>query len=32
MIADPFGHRWFIGTPIAEASPEEMHARFGEAV
>jgi PhnB protein len=32
MIADPFGHRWFIGTPIAEVSPEEMQARYDEAV
>jgi uncharacterized glyoxalase superfamily protein PhnB len=32
MIADPFGHQWFIGTPIAEVSPEEMQARYDEAV
>ena len=32
MIVDPFGHQWFIGTPIAEVSPEEMQARYGEAV
>jgi PhnB protein len=32
MIADPFGHQWFIGTPIAEVSPEEMQARYEKAV
>src|SRR6478735_4228616 len=32
MIADPFGHQWFISTPIAEVSPEEMQARYDEAV
>lgn len=32
MIVDPFGHQWFIGTPIAEVSPEEMQARYGEAL
>lgn len=32
LIVDPFGHQWFIGTPIAEVSPEEMQARYGEAV
>ena len=32
MIADPFGHQWFIGHPIAEVSPEEMQARYDEAV
>ena len=32
MIADPFGHQWFIGTPIAEVTPEEMQARYDDAV
>ena len=32
MIVDPFGHQWFVGTPIAEVSPEEMQARYDEAV
>ena len=32
MIVDPFGHQWFIGTPIAEVSPEDMQARYDEAV
>src|SRR6478609_2499680 len=32
MIADPFGHRGFIGTPTSEVSPEEMQARYDEAV
>jgi len=31
MIADPFGHQWFIGTPIAEVSPEEMQVRYDDA-
>ncbi|HJT41977.1 MAG TPA: VOC family protein [Rhizomicrobium sp.] len=28
MIADPFGHQWFIGTPIEDVTPEEMQARY----
>jgi len=32
MIVDPFGHQWFIGTPIEDVSPEEMQARYDEAV
>jgi PhnB protein len=32
MIADPFGHHWFIGTPTAEVSPEEMQARYAEGL
>jgi uncharacterized glyoxalase superfamily protein PhnB len=32
MIVDPFGHRWFVGTPIAEVTPEEMQARYDQAV
>jgi PhnB protein len=32
MIADPFGHQWFIGAPIEEVSPEEMQARYDAAV
>jgi len=32
MIVDPYGHQWFIGTPIAEVTPEEMQARYDEAV
>ena len=31
MIVDPFGHQWFIGTPVAEVSPEEMQARYDDA-
>jgi uncharacterized glyoxalase superfamily protein PhnB len=31
MIADPFGHHWFLGTPIAEVTPEEMQARYDES-
>ena len=32
MIVDPFGHQWFIGTPIEQVSPEEMQARYDEGV
>ena len=32
MSVDPFGHRWFIGARIAEVSPEEMRARYDEAI
>lgn len=28
MIADPFGHQWFIGTPIEDVTPDEMQARY----
>jgi PhnB protein len=28
MLADPFGHQWFIATRIEEISPEEMQRRF----
>ena len=31
MIVDPFGHQWFIGTPIEDVSPEEMQARYDHA-
>jgi PhnB protein len=32
MLADPFGHQWFISTPIEEVSPEEMQRRFTQAL
>jgi len=32
MIADPFGHQWFIGTPTFEITPEDMQARYDEGV
>jgi PhnB protein len=32
LIADPFGHEWFIGTPTGEVSPEEMQARYDDGV
>lgn len=32
MIVDPFGHQWFIGTPVAQVSPEEMQARYDDAI
>lgn len=28
MIADPFGHQWFVATPIEDVSPEQMQARY----
>lgn len=28
MLADPFGHVWFLATRGAEVSPEEMQARW----
>jgi PhnB protein len=28
MIADPFGHQWFIATPVEDVSPREMQARY----
>ena len=28
MIADPFGHQWFVGTLTEPVSPEEMQARY----
>ena len=32
MIVDPFGHQWFIGTPVADVSPEEMQARYDDSL
>jgi PhnB protein len=31
MIVDPFGHQWFIGTPVADVSPEEKQARYASS-
>lgn len=28
MIADPYGHQWFIGTPVEDVTPQEMQARY----
>lgn len=28
MLADPFGHHWFVATPIEDVSPQEMQKRF----
>jgi PhnB protein len=28
MLADPFGHHWFVATHIEDVSPEEMQKRF----
>jgi PhnB protein len=29
-VRDPFGHRWFLATPIEEVSREELRRRVGE--
>ena len=31
MIADPFGHQWFLATRKEEVSPNEMQKRFAES-
>lgn len=31
MIADPFGHQWFLGTQKEEVTPEEMQKRYHES-
>lgn len=31
MIADPFGHQWFVATRKEEVSPKEMQKRFAES-
>ena len=28
MIADPFGHKWQIATPVEDVTPEEMQRRW----
>jgi hypothetical protein len=28
MIADPFGHQWFLATRKENVSPQEMQKRF----
>jgi PhnB protein len=28
MIADPFGHKWQIATPVEDVHPEEMQRRW----
>ena len=28
MVADPFGHSWFIASPIEEVAPDEMQRRY----
>ncbi|MGH8140399.1 MAG: VOC family protein [Steroidobacteraceae bacterium] len=32
MLADPFGHQWFVSTHIEDVSPEEMQKRFTAAM
>jgi PhnB protein len=31
VFHDPFGHRWFVATPIENVSVEEVQARVGDA-
>jgi len=31
MIADPFGHQWFLSTPTVQVSPKEMQQRYDES-
>ncbi|HEY6578961.1 MAG TPA: VOC family protein [Rhizomicrobium sp.] len=31
MIADPFGHQWFLGTRKETVAPEEMQRRYRES-
>jgi PhnB protein len=32
MLADPFGHKWFVATHIEDVSPAEMQRRFTKAL
>ena len=32
MLADPFGHHWFVSMHIEDVSPEEMQRRFTAAM
>jgi PhnB protein len=32
MLADPFGHQWFVATHIEDVSPAEMQRRFTKAL
>ncbi len=32
MVADPFGHGWYLQTRIEEVSPQEMQARYTKAM
>src|SRR5437773_7492739 len=31
MIADPFGHQWFLGTQKESLTPDEMRKRYAES-
>ncbi|HEX4078435.1 MAG TPA: VOC family protein [Rhizomicrobium sp.] len=31
MIADPFGHQWFLGTRKEDVTPEEMRQRYKDS-
>ncbi len=30
-VRDPFGHRWFLATPVEEVSKEELRRRMGDS-
>jgi PhnB protein len=32
MVADPFGHGWYLQTRIEEVSPQEMQKRYSKAM
>jgi PhnB protein len=32
MVADPFGHGWYLQTRIEEVSPQEMQKRYAKAM
>jgi hypothetical protein len=31
MLADPFGHQWFLGTRKEAVNPEEMQKRYTDS-
>jgi uncharacterized glyoxalase superfamily protein PhnB len=31
IVRDPYGHRWFIATPVEELSKAELRARMGDS-
>ena len=32
MVADPFGHSWFIAAPLEEIDAEEIQRRYSRAL
>ena len=32
MVADPFGHSWFIAAPLEEVGPDEIQRRYSRAL